>query len=162
MPAGDRTRRSSIVIQADPTTVFDVIADPAQHALFDGSETVKGRMTGPPRLYLGATFSMRMHRLAPYLIRNRVVEYDEDRLLAWRHFGRHVWRYELEPVTTPEGEGTRVTESFDYRPAPAAWIYERVGIPDGNARAIEATLQRLKVLVESRTTTPGLSRRSGV
>lgn len=150
-PTGNaRSRSAEIVINADPATVFDVLADPAQHSLFDGSGTVKGRMSGPPRLYLGASFAMRMRWGAPYFIRSRVVEYDEDRRIAWRHPLRHIWRYELAPV---DG-GTQVTESFDYAQAPTASIYERAGIPDKNHTAIEATLQRLKVLVESRTTTP--------
>lgn len=143
-----RCRTSQIVINADPTTVFDVLADPAQHRLFDGSDSVRGQVSGPPRLYLGAKFSMRMRIGAPYLTRNLVVEYEEDAQIAWRHFARHIWRYELEPV---DG-GTRVSESFDYAPAPGAPVYERIGIPDRNQRAIDATLQRLKVLVEGRTT----------
>lgn len=147
--ASDRFRSSSIVVDADPATVFDVLADPGQHPLFDGSETVKGRVAGPPRLYLGATFAMRMRLGAPYLIRNRVIEWDEDRRIAWRHFARHVWRYELEPV----GKGTKVTETFDYSPAPGASVYELLGWPDRNGKAIEATLQRLKVLVEGRIRT---------
>ncbi|MGN6473425.1 MAG: SRPBCC family protein [Mycobacteriales bacterium] len=137
------------MINADPTTVFDVLADPAQHSLFDGSGTVKGRMAGPPRLYLGATFAMRMRWGAPYFIRSRVVEYDEDRRIAWRHPLRHIWRYELTPI---DG-ATEVTESFDYAQSPAAPAYERLGITDKNHTSIEATLQQLKVLVESRTTT---------
>jgi hypothetical protein len=153
MAAGARTRQSSIVIDADAATIFDVLADPSQHALFDGSDTVKGQAAGPPRLYLGATFAMRMHWFAPYLIRNTVVEYDEDKRLAWRHFARHVWRYELNPIDSPTGGTTRVTETFDYSPAPGRRVYDRLGIPDHNARSIEATLQRLKVLIESRVQT---------
>jgi uncharacterized protein YndB with AHSA1/START domain len=144
-----RTRSAQIVISADPATVFDVLADPAQHPLFDGSGTVKGRVSGPPRLYLGARFAMRMRWGAPYVIRSRVVEYDEDRRIAWRHPLRHIWRYELSPA---DG-ATQVTETFDYSPSPAAAVYERAGIPDHNQAAIEASLQHLKVLVESRATT---------
>ncbi len=142
-----RCRTASITINADPATIFDVLADPAQHPLIDGSGSVKGHLSGPPRLYLGATFAMRMRIGAPYLVRNTVVEYDEDRRIAWRHLFRHIWRYELEPA----GDATLVTESFDYAPAPAAPIYERLGLPERNREAIEATLQRLKVLVEGRT-----------
>jgi hypothetical protein len=144
-----RCRSAQIVVNADPATVFDVLADPRQHSLFDGSGTVKGRIAGPPRLYLGARFAMRMRWGAPYLIRSRVVEFDEDRRIAWRHPARHIWRYELAPV---DG-GTQVTESFDYSQTPAARVFERVGIPDHNQESIEATLQQLKVLVESRTAT---------
>jgi hypothetical protein len=142
-----RCTSSQIVIHADPATVFDVLADPSQHALFDGSGTVKGRIAGPPRLYLGARFAMRMRLGTPYLIRSRVVEFDEDKRIAWRHPLRHIWRYELAAV---DG-GTQVTESFDYAGSPAAAVYERVGVPDKNQNAIDATLQQLKVLVESRT-----------
>jgi uncharacterized protein YndB with AHSA1/START domain len=142
-----RCRSAQIVINADPATVFDVLADPAQHPLFDGSGTVKGRMSGPPRLYLGARFAMRMRWGAPYFIRSRVVDYEEDRRIAWRHPLRHIWRYELEPADA----GTQVTESFDYGQSPAAAAYERAGIPDKNHTSIEASLQQLKVLVEGRT-----------
>jgi hypothetical protein len=145
-----RQESSDIVIDADPATIFDVLADPSQHRLFDGSGSVKGNLTGPPRLYLGAKFAMRMRIGAPYLVRNVCVEYEEDRRIAWRHVARHVWRYELEPLEGPS-QPTRVTETFDYSPAPAAAVYERIGIPSHNRKAIEATLQRLKVLVEGRS-----------
>ncbi len=144
----------SIMIDADPATVFDVLADPAQHALFDGSDTVKGRLTGPPRLYLGAKWRVRMHLFLPYVVTNQVVEYAEDRVIAWRHLARHVWRYELEPVIGERGPVTKVTETWDWSgglPLPRA--YELVGFPQRNADGIQASLQRLKVLVESRTRT---------
>jgi len=144
-----RRESAQIVIDADPATVFDVLADPSQHSLFDGSESVKGKTGGPPRLYLGAKFSMRMRVGLPYLTRNICVEYDEDRRIAWRHLARHIWRYDLEPADE-SGRRTRVTETFDYDPSPAAAVYERIGIPERNRKAIEATLQRLKVLVEGR------------
>lgn len=142
----------SIVIDADPTTVFDVLVDPHQHSLFDGSGTVKGSISGPPRLYLGAKFSMRMHLLMPYATRNTVVEYDEDRRIAWRHFARHVWRYELEPLPG-DRPATRVTETFDYGPAPASATYGPLGFISRAQNGIPASLQQLKTLVESRAVT---------
>lgn len=142
-----RCLSSQIVVNADPATVFDVLADPAQHALFDGSDSVKSQLSGPPRLYLGAKFNMRMRMGLPYLVRNLVVEYDEDRRIAWRHPLRHIWRYELSPLDS----GTEVTESFDYAQSPVATVLERLSVPQHNQRAIDASLQRLKVLVESRT-----------
>jgi hypothetical protein len=147
-----RQETAEIIIDADAATVFDVLADPSQHALFDGSDSVKGKAAGPPRLYLGAKFSMRMRWGAPYLTRNVCVEYDEDRRIAWRHVARHIWRYELEPVGD-SSDRTRVRETFDYQPALAGAVYERIGITGRNRRAIEGSLQRLKVLVESRTRT---------
>jgi hypothetical protein len=149
----DNAVSSSALIDADPTTVFDVLADPAQHPLFDGSNSVKGRLSGPPRLYLGATFSMRMRWAAPYIIKNTVCEYEEDRAIAWRHFARHVWRYQLEPVDGPAGSRTRVTETFDWGPSPLGFGYRRLGLVARNEAAIAASLQQLKVLVESRALT---------
>lgn len=139
-----------IVVNAAPSAIFDVLADPQQHQLIDGSETIRGTVSGPPRLYLGARFRMRMRMGVPYLISNQVVEYDEDRAIAWRHLGRHVWRYELEPVGGNGEQATKVTETFDWEPALAGKAYEAIGIPKRNATAMEATLQRLKALVESR------------
>jgi len=150
-----RSVSSSIIVEADAATIFDVLADPSQHPLFDGSDSVKGQLSGPPRLYLGATFSMRMRWAAPYIIKNTVVEYEEDRRIAWRHLGRHVWRYELVPVAEARTPSTTVTESFDWGPAPLGFLYERVGLVKRNRAAIDGTLQRLKVLVESRVVTPG-------
>jgi hypothetical protein len=144
----------SILIDTDPTTVFDVLADPSQHPLFDGSDSVKGRLGGPPRLYLGAQFSMRMRWGAPYVIKNTVVEYGEDRCIAWRLFARHIWRYELVPQPGSDTPCTEVVETFDWGPAPLGFAYPRTGLVRRNDDAIRATLQRLKVLVESRVVTP--------
>lgn len=144
----------SIVVNADATTVFDVLADPSQHPLFDGSDSVKARMGGPPRLYLGAQFSMRMRWGAPYVIKNTVVEYGEDRCIAWRHFARHIWRYELVPQPAADTARTEVTETFDWGPAPLGLAYSRTGLVRRNDEAIRSTLQRLKVLAESRVVTP--------
>ena len=144
----------SIVVEADPATVFDVLSDPSQHPLFDGSDSVKGRLSGPLRLYLGAPFSMRMRWGAPYVIKNTVLEYEEDRRIAWRHLARHVWRYELRAQAGAPTPRTEVVETFDWQPAPLGFAYTRTGLVKRNDEAIRATLQRLKVLVESRVVTP--------
>ena len=34
----------------------------------------------------------------PYRISSTVMEFVENRLIAWAHFGKHRWRYELELV----------------------------------------------------------------
>ncbi len=88
---------------------------------------------------------MRMFAV-PYRISNRVVEFEEDRLIAWRHFAGHRWRYELEPLGTST---TRVTETFDYsRMGPiSAAIVRLAGFPEKNRRGIEQTLERLADVV---------------
>lgn len=138
-----RTVSRSTVVPAPPAAVFALLADPARHADVDGSGTVKGRLRGPSRLSLGARFSMRMRFVVPYVMTSRVVEFEEDRRIAWRHLGRHVWRWELVPVP----EGTRVTETFDWGPSLAPRVLERLGVPARNARSIELSLARVRALL---------------
>lgn len=139
--APSRTISRSAVIDAPPEAVFTLLADPRCHPEFDGSGTVRSGISGPSRLAMGSTFGMRMHLVVPYVIRNTVVEFDEGRRIAWRHMGRHIWRYELEPT----GDGhTRVTETFDWRGAVLRALYDRTGIPATNTRSMEKTLARLQ------------------
>lgn len=135
-------------VAASPATVFAILADPRQHPRIDGSGTVRSVTEGPDRLQLGSRFGMRMRMGVPYLIGNRVVEFEEGRRIGWRHFGRHIWRYELDPL--PDG-GTRLTETFDYsRTGALGRVYELLGMPGRNARSIENTLPRLKQASEAR------------
>jgi hypothetical protein len=82
---------------------------------------------------------MKMRMGLPYRTGNEVVEYEPDRLIAWRHVGRHRWRYELEPV---DG-GTRVTETFDWSTAISPKAIELMGYPDKHPASMERTLERL-------------------
>ena len=134
-----RSVSRSVVVAAPPAEVFALLADPRRHAEIDGSGTVKGVVSGPERLGPGARFGMRMRLGIPYVISNEVVEFAPDRLIAWRHLGHHVWRYELEEV---DG-GTRVTETFDWAPSRTPRVLELLGVPARNARSIDATLERL-------------------
>ncbi|MDQ3112536.1 MAG: SRPBCC family protein, partial [Actinomycetota bacterium] len=85
-------------IDAEPAGVFDVLADPAKHPIIDGSGSVREVTSSAPRLALGATFGASMRIGVPYRVTNTVVEFEEDRQIAWRHFTGHRWRYVLTPV----------------------------------------------------------------
>ncbi len=146
--SGSKVISESIEIDAPAAAVFAILADPRQHVRIDGSGSVKELLRGPDRLSKGATFGMDMKLFgAPYKIRNKVVEYDEDARIAWRHFGAHRWRYVLEPA----GSGTRVTESFDYSRygAVARLALEAAGFPKRNREGIAATLVKLKAAAEA-------------
>ena len=138
----------SRVIAADPQTIFDIVADPAMHPEMDGSGSVKAvRPGGPDRLSIGAKFGMDMQLGASYKIVNEVVEFEERRRIAWRHFNGHLWRYVFEPV---DG-GTEVTEQWD-----ATRVWNRLalrvaGFPKRNRAAIRATLERLDELAATRS-----------
>ena len=129
------------VIAAQPEEVFDVLADPSQHPVIDGSGTVKRARGQPERLSLGAKFGMSMRLGIPYVITNTVVEFDENRLIAWRHFGGHRWRYELEPVD----DSTRVRETYDWSTAilGTRLYIEMTGWPKRAEEAMTKTLERL-------------------
>ncbi|HEY9558320.1 MAG TPA: SRPBCC family protein [Acidimicrobiales bacterium] len=134
----DKVSRSRFV-PAPPQAIFDLLADPRKHALIDGSGTLVDAASGPERLSKGAKFGMSMKLGVSYTMKNTVEEFEEGRLIAWRHMGRHRWRYELEPT---EG-GTTVTETFDTTTVPALFrpITKLAG--KKNPQNMEATLDRL-------------------
>ena len=138
----------SIVVKAPAEQVFETLANPRRHPDFDGSGSVRGAVTGPERLSLGAKFGMDMRLFVPYRISSQVKEFDEGRRIAWAHIGGHRWRYELEPL--PDGS-TRVTETFDATTARSARALKLMDAYNRNARAIEETLPRLAALVEGET-----------
>ncbi len=141
----DQVVSVSRVIKASPEAIFDLLTDPSRHAEIDGSGMVQHLRGESNRLELGSKFGMDMKfGFLPYRITNTVVEYDENRLIAWRHFGKHRWRYELEPV---EG-GTKVTESFDWSTATSPKVIELMGYPKKHPANMEATLERLAAAVE--------------
>ena len=138
---------ASTTIAAPPSTVFAILADARQHPRIDGSGTVLGLADGPDRLELGSKFAMRMEMGAKYQTPNTVVEFEPDRLIAWKHFAPHRWRYELEP--TADG-GTRVTETWDISrwPIGARQILNAI-LGKKTAAGIAATLVKLKEAAEA-------------
>lgn len=142
----DRVISVSRDIQAPPERIFDLLADPARHGEIDGSGMVQNQRDGGHRLTLGAKFGMDMKMgPLPYRISNTVVEYEENRLIAWAHFGGHRWRYRLEPI---DG-GTRVTEEFDWSTSKFPKAIEIAGYPKKHVGNIERTLERLAKVVGS-------------
>jgi hypothetical protein len=85
----------------------------------------------------------------PYRITNTVVEFEENRLIAWHHFGKHRWRYELQPTEVDGAPATEVTESFDWSTAVFPKGIELMGYPKQHEKNIAATLERLAAAVES-------------
>jgi uncharacterized protein YndB with AHSA1/START domain len=142
-----KNRSASTTIEAPASVIFAILADPRQHARIDGSGTVRDAVSGPDRLELGSEFGMAMKNGAPYKMKNKVVEHEPDRLIAWRHLGAHRWRYELAPTN---GGGTLVTETWDLSryPAPARVVLSAV-FGKGTQTAIEGTLVKLKAAAEA-------------
>lgn len=136
---------ATATVHAPAHRIFDLLADPAQHPLIDGSGTVQAaRTTGPARLELGSTFGMDMRQGLPYKVTNKVVEYEENALIAWRHFGGHRWRWELTPV---DEDTTEVVETFDWSTAHMGFLYPVIGYPERNLKGMRETLRRLETVV---------------
>ena len=133
---------ASIEIAAPASRIFAILADPRRHVEIDGSHMLRRCLDGPDRLGLGSEFVMSMRLCGvPYRVCNRVVEYEENRLIAWRHFEPQHWRFQLQPTQS----GTRVTETFDYgywQPV-GRLLLVAVGWPRRNKPAITQTLALL-------------------
>jgi len=140
----------SIPIDAPPDVVFAILASPRQHTRIDGSGSVQSVIAGPERITrTGERFTVRMKLFGvPYVIVNRVVEFEADRLIAWRHFTANRWRYELTP--TADG-GTTVTETFDMSRADPVTdaVVRWAKFPERNQQGITDTLARLKQAAEA-------------
>jgi Polyketide cyclase / dehydrase and lipid transport len=129
---------ASLEIAAPASQIFDILADPRRHIEIDGSHMLRLCLDGPDRLGPGSEFVMSMRFCGiPYRVRNRVVEFEENRLIAWRHVEPQHWRFELQPTES----GTRVTETFDYSYWPPAGrlLLVALGWPRRNAPAITQT-----------------------
>ena len=132
------------VIPANRKDIFNVVANPFLHSVIDGSGTVKEKVRGPESLHLGDTFRIRMRTWnIPYQITNTVVEYEKDLLIAWAHFGKHRWRYELADGI----DGTIVTESFDWSTSVWPRMIELAKYPKSHLPRMERTLERLENFV---------------
>ena len=113
--------------------------------LRSGSRSVRGVLKAPDRLSLGAKFGMSMKLGVRYRVTNTVIEFDENKTIAWRHLGRWVWRYELREITPNQ---TVVTESFDGRPSPFQWWLNARKAYGYAEKAVAKTLVRLKKEIE--------------
>jgi hypothetical protein len=128
-------------VPAAPGLIFELLADPRQHSKIDGSGSVKAaKVSAPPRLSLGAKFTMDMKIGVSYKMTNTVIEFEENRRIAWQHFGGHIWRYILEPV---DG-GTNVVEQFDYNGSKSILILKLRGSMQSNEKAMAQTLVNIE------------------
>ena len=140
-----RTVSVERLVDAPAERIFDVLADPGRHCEIDGSGTLMRMTSSHTRLALGSTFSMRVRNGVTYSTKNRVLEFEENRLIEWAHWHGQRWRYELDP----QDDGrTLVRETFNWGTARSPRLVELMGYDKKNVPNMEATLARLAVLVE--------------
>jgi uncharacterized protein YndB with AHSA1/START domain len=156
------------LIRATPEVIFDVLADSAKHSLIDGSGMLQGATEmGSPRLALGSTFGMSMKMGVRYSTVSTVVEFEENRLIAWqtgpkgtleRFVAGRIWRYELED----RGGSTLVRESWDITTDHQRALLKLGDIWSGKTRRdMELTLARLDTLVTAPPAAPSTTEEGG-
>lgn len=146
-------------IEAPASRVFSVLRDPKRHVEFDGSTMVRESSAAPIGA-VGETFVMRMHNeeFGDYEMRNEVVEFIEDRAIAWapkRHDVKdevdwnHRWGWRL----ISDGEATEVTAFFDCSRVPDEG---RRILRDGERwrPVLQRSLERLDSLVRHEPSAP--------
>ena len=143
------------VVAAPPETIWALVADPRRHQDINGNDTVRAAFDVPEKLTLGSTFGMNMEFGGEYTMTNTVIEYEENRRIAWQArppasgaawrtlFGGRIWRYELEPV---DG-GTLVRESWDVSQEGQLGTRYLVRLYGAKTKAnMEQTLERINTL----------------
>jgi uncharacterized protein YndB with AHSA1/START domain len=137
-------------INASPEQVFALLADAGRHADIDGSGTVKGTRQPSRPLSLGTRFGMQMHAGVAYRTSNEVIEFEQDRLIAWQTtgmkglIGGHIWRYELEPA-----DGTLVRESWDVSRDRQKFFLKRSRMAPAAKVGMRRTLERIAEALEA-------------
>lgn len=135
-------------IAAAAGQIFELIADPAQQPRWDGNGNLAEASMGQRVRAVGEVFAMTL--TTGSIRENHVVEFVEDRRIAWRPAepGKeppgHLWIWDLQPIDSAR---TRVTHTYD-------WTQLRDESRVARARATTAdklrrSLDRLAALAES-------------
>lgn len=147
VPDEQRVVSASRVIAAPATAVFEEIADPSRQPAWDGNENLKQAPEGQRVRQVGDVFVMFLTKGGER--HNRIVEFDEGRLIAWRPSvpGKpepgHLWRWELRPLDPGR---TEVTHTYDWTE-----LRDRSRLPRARATTAEklkASIDRLATRVE--------------
>lgn len=156
MTDGDRYVASRTV-DAAPSAVFALLADPARHHETEPTDWVRSALEPDPAplTAVGQVFGIEMfHENAGgrYEMHNRVITLDPGRTIAWEP-GQHghdgelgtggwTWRYDL----APEDERTRVTLIYDWS-AVSEPMRERFGLPPFPLSFLDESLAALEKAV---------------
>jgi len=144
-------------IEAPAGRIFALLADPATHHELDGSGMLRPGVDAPVVSGVGDVFVMPMHNdeMGEYEMANHVVEFEQDRRIAWEptlasasrpedveevgNSARQIWGYELAPA----GSGaTEVTEFFDCSQSPD-WLRKAVRGGERWRQSMEDSLDNL-------------------
>jgi uncharacterized protein YndB with AHSA1/START domain len=147
MASEPRVVRVSREIAAEPTRIFEFIADPALQPSWDGNNNLASADTGQRVRQAGDVFATRLTNGA--IRENHVVEFEEARRIAWNPAepGKtppgHLWRWELSPSGS---SSTLVTHTYDW-----TLLTDENRLPTARATTsdrLRASLDRLAALAE--------------
>jgi uncharacterized protein YndB with AHSA1/START domain len=142
-----RTVTAAREIGASSERIFELIADPAEQPRWDGNANLKEAAPGQRVRAVGDVFTMQL--LSGSVRENHVVDFVEDRRIAWRpaEVGKappgHMWAWELEPLGPSR---TRVTHTYDWTD-----LTDEERLPRARsttAEKLQASLDRLATLAE--------------
>lgn len=147
-PAEDRVVSASREIAAPAAVIFELIADPARHADWDGNGNVAEAAEGQRARAVGDLFRTKLTGDSGIRV-NHVVEFDEGHRIAWQPalegaapFGQ-LWRWEIDPSA---GGGATVTHTYDWTRLDDPSRLERAR--STSAAMLRASLDRLAGLAE--------------
>lgn len=152
----DEVLSATVTIEAPAMRIFEILADPANHAAIDGTGWVREALDDESVTDAGQVFRMAMYREqagGDYVMANRVKVFDPPRAISWepglvrdgqdeQRYGHWVWRYDLDPVTESE---TKVRLSYDWSAVPRA-LRERITFPPFPPEHLENSLRHLAEL----------------
>ena len=134
-------------IAAAPTTIFELIADPARQPSWDGNDNLAAAAPGQRVRAVGDIFNM---TLTTGSVRdNHVVEFEEGRRIAWlpcepgSEPPGHLWRWTLDPL---DDQRTLVTHVYDWTQLGDSTRLERARAT--TADKLHASLTRLAEIAE--------------
>lgn len=134
-------------IAAPADAIFGLIADPTEQTRWDGNDNLAQAAPGQRVHAVGDEFTMTLTN--GHDRTNRIVEFDEGRLIAWlpSEVGSpppgHLWRWELEPL---DDGRTRVTHTYDWTNLTDPERLDRARATTSDSLAL--SLDRLAALVQ--------------
>ena len=147
MTEAHRVVSASRDVSAPATTIFELVADPAQQPRWDGNDNLAEAPPGQRVHAVGDVFTMRLTMDA--VRENHVVEFEEGRLIAWRPSEPgatppgHLWRWRLQPI---DDTHTRVTHTYDWSQLTDEHRLARARAT--TSTRLQASVDRLAALVE--------------
>jgi uncharacterized protein YndB with AHSA1/START domain len=149
MPSAEpRIASASRKLRATPDRIFEMIADPSRQPEWDGNDNLAHAAPGQRVHSVGDIFTMTLTMGS--VRQNHVVEFIEDRLIAWKPSepGKapvgHLWRWELVPLDEAR---TLVVHTYDWTGLEDESRFERAR--STTKERLAASINRLAAIAEN-------------